>query len=65
MICVHKALIFNIPGGWIYGQAYDREYNPVGLVQESVAGGHPVIYVAINYRVGSMPLHQCVTDVRC
>ena len=49
--------MLDMTGGFVFGKAYDRFYNPEGLVQESVASGHPVIYVALNYRVGRMPLH--------
>ena len=45
--------ILIIVGGFTYGFTYDRLYTPTGLVTESVAGGHPVIYVSANYRVGS------------
>ena len=32
----HRALlILNVTGSFTFGQAYDRLYNPVGLVQES------------------------------
>jgi carboxylesterase type B len=39
-------------GGSILGTAYDGLFNPVGLVQQSVQNGEPVVYVAMNYRVG-------------
>ena len=39
-------------GGYATGQVYDQVYDPVGLVRESVVSGHPVIWVATNYRVG-------------
>lgn len=55
---------FMITGGFTFGFAYDRTYNPVGLVQESVASGHPVIYVSANYRVGSMCLRRYMNDIR-
>ena len=42
----------------MYGQAYDRGLDPVGLVQESVASGHPVIYAAVNFRVGRRHFYQ-------
>lgn len=58
-------LILNVAGGWVFGTAYNRFYNPEGLIQESVGSSHPVIYVGINYRVGSMPLHLCIIDVCC
>ena len=47
----------------MFGEAYDRVYNPVGLIQESVASSHPVIWVGVNYRVGSTPLHQCMVNI--
>ena len=56
-------LILSTIGGFVFGEAYDRVYNPVGLIQESVASSHPVIWVGVNYRVGSMPLRQCMIDV--
>ena len=34
------------------GQAYDRTFNPVGLIQQSVKNDQPVLYVAMNYRLG-------------
>ncbi|KAJ6171390.1 hypothetical protein N7470_000457 [Penicillium chermesinum] len=43
---------------WIYGggdsigQIYDGAYNPSGLVVTAAQKGTPVIYVAMNYRVG-------------
>lgn len=39
-------------GGSILGTAYDGLFNPTGLVQQSVANGDPVVYVALNYRIG-------------
>ncbi len=39
-------------GGAILGEAYDGFFNPVGLVRQSIANTQPVIYVAINYRIG-------------
>ncbi|CAO1604837.1 MAG: hypothetical protein LQ349_000475 [Xanthoria aureola] len=39
-------------GGYAIGQVYDTAYDPTGLVRETAAKGLPVIYVAINYRVG-------------
>lgn len=49
----------------MFGKTYDRIYNPVGLIQESVASGHPVMYVGINYRVGCMTLYRYMNDSRC
>ena len=40
-------------------------YDPTGIVQGSVASGHPVVYVSANYRAGSMSLHQYMTRVCC
>ncbi|PYH97858.1 alpha/beta-hydrolase [Aspergillus ellipticus CBS 707.79] len=39
-------------GGHALGSASDILYKPEGLVRESVAAGTPLIYVAINYRLG-------------
>lgn len=47
------------------GKTYDRVYNPVGLILESVASGHPVMYVGINYRVSCMLLHRHMNGIRC
>lgn len=65
IFCHRTLLKVNLTGGYTFGQAYDRVYNPVGLVQESVASGHPVLYVATNYRVGSMPLRPYMTVFHC
>jgi hypothetical protein len=40
-------------GGFSIGQAYDTLYTPDGLVKDSVESVTPVIYVALNYRIGS------------
>ena len=48
-----KFTLLIIVGGFTYGNTYNRLYNPTGIIQESVASGHPVIYVSPNYRVGS------------
>ena len=41
---------------WIFGGGFEfgstSQYNGASLVQESIADGKPVIYVAVNYRVG-------------
>lgn len=43
---------------WIYGggdsigQIYDSAYNPAGLVLNAARKGTPIIYIAMNYRVG-------------
>lgn len=39
-------------GGHALGSAYEKLYTPDGLVSQSVADDQPVIYVAMNYRVG-------------
>jgi carboxylesterase type B len=43
----------NGPGGYYVGQIYDEIYHPNQLVIDSVKSGTPVIYVAMNYRLGS------------
>ena len=53
----YRPLMLSTIGGLVFGSAYDRVYNPVGLIQESVASGHPVMWVGVNYRLGRMPLH--------
>lgn len=40
-------------GGYSVGQIYDMFYMPDQLVEDSVSNGTPVIYVAMNYRLGS------------
>ena len=40
-------------GGYVIGQIYDDFYTPDQLVLDSISSGTPVIYVAMNYRVGS------------
>ncbi|PWY80821.1 alpha/beta-hydrolase [Aspergillus sclerotioniger CBS 115572] len=39
-------------GGHALGSASEVLYNPEGLVKEAVVAGKPLIYVAINYRLG-------------
>ncbi|OGM50678.1 hypothetical protein ABOM_000454 [Aspergillus bombycis] len=39
-------------GGHALGSASEVLYNPDGLIRQSVADGQPLIYVAINYRLG-------------
>lgn len=51
-------LIYNLSidisiGGYSFGQAYDSTYQPDQLVLDSVANGNSVIFVAMNYRLGS------------
>jgi carboxylesterase type B len=43
----------NLSGGYAIGQIYDQFYTPDQLVKDSKASGTPVIYVAMNYRLGS------------
>lgn len=39
-------------GGHALGSAYEILYEPDGLVRQAVADGQPLIFVAINYRLG-------------
>ncbi|KAL8687425.1 MAG: hypothetical protein Q9218_006396 [Villophora microphyllina] len=39
-------------GGYAIGQAYDTAYDPAGLIRETARKNLPVVYVAMNYRVG-------------
>ncbi|KAE8140953.1 alpha/beta-hydrolase [Aspergillus pseudotamarii] len=39
-------------GGHVLGSASEVLYNPDGLVRQSIADDQPLIYVAINYRLG-------------
>ncbi|KAI4242405.1 MAG: hypothetical protein LQ352_007243 [Teloschistes flavicans] len=39
-------------GGYAIGQAYDTAYRPAGLIRETAKKNLPVVYVAMNYRVG-------------
>ncbi|KAL8716691.1 MAG: hypothetical protein Q9225_005999 [Loekoesia sp. 1 TL-2023] len=45
-------MVYLYGGGYAIGQAYDTAYDPTGLLRETAAKRLPVIYVAINYRVG-------------
>ncbi|KAG8534387.1 uncharacterized protein KY384_001232 [Bacidia gigantensis] len=45
-------MVYIYGGGSFVGQAYDKTFNPIGLIQQSIANDQPVIYVAMNYRVG-------------
>ena len=40
-------------GGDALGSASDILYTPDGLVRQAKLNGQPVIYVGINYRLGS------------
>jgi carboxylesterase type B len=46
-------VVFIYGGGFEIGQAYDNVYQPDQLILNSVKNGSPVIYVAMNYRLGS------------
>ncbi|KAI9784744.1 MAG: hypothetical protein M1835_003506 [Candelina submexicana] len=51
----HKPLpvmVYIYGGGAILGEAYDGFFDPVGLVRQSIANSQPMIYVAMNYRIG-------------
>ncbi|KAJ4423946.1 hypothetical protein N0V82_001374 [Gnomoniopsis sp. IMI 355080] len=39
-------------GGHALGSAYEMLYEPDGLVKQAAADGQPLIFVAINYRLG-------------
>ncbi|KAK7038432.1 carboxylic ester hydrolase [Favolaschia claudopus] len=41
-------------GGFFAGGSADSRYNGTYLVQASVANGHPVVFVSINYRLASL-----------
>ncbi|KAL2838966.1 Alpha/Beta hydrolase protein [Aspergillus pseudoustus] len=45
-------LVWIYSGGDSFGQIYDSAYDPTGFVLGAAAKGFPVIYVAMNYRVG-------------
>jgi carboxylesterase type B len=40
------------PGGHALGSGSDILYEPDGLVEQASTDGAPLIYVAINYRLG-------------
>ena len=41
-------------GGNALGSPSDRLYEPDGLLRQAKANGQPVIFVGIQYRLGSM-----------
>jgi len=43
-----------LEGGDALGSSSDQLYQPEGLVQQAKSNGQPVIFVGINYRLGSM-----------
>ncbi|KAK9342706.1 alpha/beta-hydrolase [Lipomyces starkeyi] len=46
-------MIWLYGGGDSIGQIYDTLYDPSPFVANSWATGHPIIYAAVNYRVGA------------
>lgn len=42
----------NFLGGHALGSAYEMLYEPDGLVRQAASDGQPLIFVAINYRLG-------------
>lgn len=42
----------NFLGGHALGSAYEMLYEPDGLVKQAAYDGQPLIFVAINYRLG-------------
>lgn len=45
-------LLWIYGGGDTIGQIYDKAYDPTGLVLGSVGRGSPIVYAAMNYRLG-------------
>ncbi|KAJ5756082.1 carboxylesterase [Penicillium manginii] len=45
-------MVFIYGGGDSIGQIYDTAYDPTSLINGAGQKGYPVIYVAMNYRVG-------------
>ncbi|RAL12660.1 carboxylesterase family protein [Aspergillus homomorphus CBS 101889] len=45
-------LVWIYGGGDTFGQIYDSTYDPTGLVTGAAQKGFPIIYIAMNYRVG-------------
>ncbi|TVY91626.1 Secreted lipase [Lachnellula willkommii] len=45
-------MVYIYGGGDSIGQIYDSAYNPTILVSGAASNGFPIIYVAMNYRVG-------------
>ena len=39
-------------GGSALGTAYDQLYNPDGLIRQGKQNGQPIVFVAMNYRLG-------------
>jgi carboxylesterase type B len=40
-------------GGHALGSGSEKLYTPDGLVRQATADGNPIVFVAINYRLGS------------
>ncbi|KAL8724902.1 MAG: hypothetical protein Q9166_007685 [cf. Caloplaca sp. 2 TL-2023] len=52
-------------GGDALGSASDQLYQPEGLIRQAKSNGQPVIFVGINYRLGSMSyalLHRSMQE---
>ncbi|KAK5797947.1 hypothetical protein VI817_004238 [Penicillium citrinum] len=45
-------MVFIYGGGQSIGQIYDSAYDPTGLITSAETKGTPVLYVAMNYRIG-------------
>lgn len=45
-------MVYIYGGGDTFGQIYDDAYDPSALVSTATEGGSPIIYAAMNYRVG-------------
>jgi carboxylesterase type B len=53
---LHPELALISVGGFASGEIYASIYQPDQFVLNSVANGSPVIYVAMNYRLGGKSL---------
>jgi len=49
--------LMTFQGGDALGSASDQLYQPEGLVRQAISNGQPVIFIGINYRLGSMLYH--------
>ncbi len=52
---IEKILTLQL-GGNALGTASDQLYRPDGLLKQAKANGQPIIFVGMNYRLGSMYL---------
>ena len=50
-----KVMLYLHGGGFYIGSKDELVIQPAGLILRSVGMGHPVLFVTINYRLGSMP----------